>query len=93
MKVSVNYENDTISFKGMSTDQFAVINTLLAHTRLGNTGGETAAFEILEAIETSQELLDEMWISPGSLRAVNESGRKVLNDPTLEVTLDEEDEQ
>jgi len=90
MKITANFDSDTISFKGMSTNQFAVLRTLLHNTRLGTGDAGDAAYEILMAIEEASDLLEDLWIPTGSLYATSENRRKVLEDPTLEVTLDDE---
>jgi len=57
MKIKVNQEKQTVSLKGLTPVQFALIEQLLAHVRLGDgTYASEAAFEILTAIEECDEL-------------------------------------
>lgn len=57
MKIKVNAEKQTVSLKGLTTLQFAVIEQLLLSVRLGDaTAASDAAFEVLNAIERCEAL-------------------------------------
>lgn len=57
MKVKANIENQTVSIKGMTPVQAALIEQLLSHVRLGDdTEASGAAFELLNAFEQCEDL-------------------------------------
>lgn len=57
MKVKANIENQTVSIKGMTPVQAALIEQLLSHVRLGdNTEVSDAAYELLSAFERCDDL-------------------------------------
>ena len=89
MKVKVNQEKETVSIKGLTPMQFALIETLLLHVRLGDcTEASEAAFEILMAIEQADNIdtIDKIDISVDATTNRQIEGLELyLDAPTLVV--------
>ena len=95
MKIKVNLIRETISIKGLTATQFAVINELLNHVRLGQSydgGASQVPFDFSEACDEVLEELEAMGLPVVSVSAVpsdeNESVCVILCDPTLELHVE-----
>ena len=90
MKIKYNENKNTVSIKNMTSMQFAVLNKLMSHVRLGqglyDGGASDAVFEFLEAIESMPEALNLPDISLASTTSEKVEGVCIiLEEPTLEV--------
>lgn len=89
MKIKVNLDKETVSIKGLTPVQFSLIETLLAHVRLGDdTEASDAAFEILQAIDATEDLdfVERIDIGLGATTDGNFDGVVLWMDgPTLVV--------
>ena len=93
MKIKVNLDKDTVSIKGMTPLQFAVIETIMSHVRLGQSpydgGASDAVYDFLNAVAEAQEQLDEMVLPEIDFCAAPseeiEGTCVMLDSPTLEV--------
>jgi hypothetical protein len=96
MKIKVNLEKETVSIKGLTPVQFALIETLLSHVRLGDyTDASDAAFEILNAIEKEEDLdfIEKVEISLGATTDGHVDGLDLwLDGPTLVACEEDSDE-
>lgn len=96
MKIKVNQAKETISIKGLTPLEFAVIESFMSHTRMGQEaydGGASAVpFAFAQAIEEAADDLLELDIREVVLCAVPseevEGITIVLDAPTLEVYAD-----
>jgi hypothetical protein len=96
MKIKVNLENETVSIKGLTPVQFALIETLVSHVRLGDgTEASDAAFKILKAIEQEEDLdfIEKVEISLGATTDdLVECLELWLDGPTLVACEEDSDE-
>ena len=87
MKIKVNLEKETVSIKGLTPAQFALIETLLSHVRLGDgTEASEAAFDILNALDACEDLefIEPIEMSLGATTDGHIEGVDLwLDSPTL----------
>ena len=80
MKIKFNENKGTFKLTGLTITQLELINTLLAHVRLGDENENSeAAFEMLEVFENSVE---DIAYSPCTVVATN-GGKKRIDHPTI----------
>ena len=92
MKIKVNLSKNTISIKNLSTVEFAVIEGLLSHVRLGQMydgGASDVPFQFYEAMELAAEELEAMTLPVVSVCTMPseevESVSILISDPVIEV--------
>lgn len=93
MKIKVNQIRETVSIKGLTPFEFAVINELLNHVRLGQEdfdgGASKVPFDFSVACDAVLEELAELDLPNIAVIAVpsdeNDSVSVVLDSPTIEV--------
>jgi hypothetical protein len=97
MKIKYNFNKDTFSINKLTPTEFAVINALMSHVRLGmEDTGSSVAFEFCSQVDTL-DMSDETGMVEGVIPDVtiiaepcdsDDNTTVMLQDPILEVYVD-----
>jgi hypothetical protein len=97
MKIKYNSAKTTFSIKGITATEFAVINALMSHVRLGMCdAGSDIAFDFCEQVEgldladdngCTELVLPEVTLIAEPMESYDNM-TVILQDPTLEVYVD-----
>jgi hypothetical protein len=88
MKINYNLDKDTFSIKNIEPHEFAVINALMSHVRLGiEAAGSDVAFDFRDQVDSLEVGIPETTVLAEPSES-NDNLTVIIQSPTLEVYVD-----